>query len=392
MASLEVKKDSTTSFKYWYRHIKVKNPTSLDLPTIIYLPGGPGGSSITDFKLNRHLGLLVKQKLANVIQIDPRGVECNWLNPNNLTSEMVSTKKAYEDIIDIILKEKLKNYYIYGHSYGTILGTQLTHAIESRDDIPNPNKVIFEGIVGSTEKLLQNGYYGNIATLSNEVILEDPDLSYLIRNLDKYPRTYPLNFWAEQFSRATSLRIFSNKDFLLKTLSQQLKSENGVSEDLLGYLQSDYDFFLENLVSNSQDIENHFVRYSVWCTEINNKWVDHNIFAIKNYKLALKKALNYKDPCKDFKLKSSFDSKNFQIKSSVLYIQGELDVNTPLFSAKHHFNNQTKSENKNLLIISQDGHSPTRNKLKPCFTDFWIEILKPSSNFENVLNSSNHCK
>ena len=154
MKSVEVIKDkSNKKIKFWYQHIRVSNSQSSNLPTIVYIPGGPGRSSMNSYKYSTIFKLLIRDKLANIIFIDPIGIGCNWLNPDKLTPEVVSTKQAAKHISKVIEHEQLDNYYIYGGSYGTQLGTVLASMISKKENMPKPKKLVLEGVTGTTKQI-----------------------------------------------------------------------------------------------------------------------------------------------------------------------------------------------------------------------------------------------
>lgn len=61
-----------------------------------------------------------------------------------------------------------------------------------------------------------------------------------------------------------------------------------------------------------------------------------------------------------------FDPKNFQIKSPILYINGEFDPATPLNIAQSHFNTQSSSPQKSFILVKDGGHFSTWRELATC--------------------------
>lgn len=84
---------SSDSFDYYYEHQIIDST----LPTIVYLPGGPGGFSI---------GRSLNVGKANLIKIDPRGTGCNFDNGKYFSSDEVSTNYSADDILAVLKKEK----------------------------------------------------------------------------------------------------------------------------------------------------------------------------------------------------------------------------------------------------------------------------------------------
>lgn len=105
------------TFPYTFRY-QCKSPK---LPTIIYIPGGPGSGSINTEKST------FKNINANVILTDPRGVGRNKTffdfggKNSDLTTHLVAM-----DIIEIVNSfPETQRFIIYGHSYGTVVATHV---------------------------------------------------------------------------------------------------------------------------------------------------------------------------------------------------------------------------------------------------------------------------
>lgn len=101
------KVDSPT-FPYKFRYVKGSN---LNAPTVVFLPGGPGATSITERDVTLPSDL-------SVVWTDPRGVGCNNTDPvrhaNSL--EIFSTDYLALDVLEIISYLKLQKYILYGQS------------------------------------------------------------------------------------------------------------------------------------------------------------------------------------------------------------------------------------------------------------------------------------
>ena len=109
--------DSPT-FGYSY---KVFPGTDPNAATIVFLPGGPGGTSISVERDEDHA-----PASYTLIATDPRGVGCNAAPSSDYyPDEFYSSLHFADDVIAIIEREKLDNYLIYGVSYGTQLATMV---------------------------------------------------------------------------------------------------------------------------------------------------------------------------------------------------------------------------------------------------------------------------
>jgi len=136
------------TFQYYYQYIQKGDPST---PTIVVIPGGPGGKSIDDQPENPYFDWIqmlygFPQKY-NAILTDPRSIGCNQVN-KNLPIDSFSSQNVANDIVAIILKLNLKNYIIYGHSYGTVVATLLGQ-LSSAGIIPKPRAIILSGTLGN---------------------------------------------------------------------------------------------------------------------------------------------------------------------------------------------------------------------------------------------------
>jgi pimeloyl-ACP methyl ester carboxylesterase len=142
---MEVPKDwmnpNGTKKPFLYYHALPSEPGQ---PTIIYLDGGPGVSSIQN-EIYYHFF----PSKTGLMLFDARSIGCNrsYDNRDFDESEMASSV-ASEDLISTIKAAKLDNYYIYGFSYGTVLATITAAKIRERIDLPQPKGLILAGVFG----------------------------------------------------------------------------------------------------------------------------------------------------------------------------------------------------------------------------------------------------
>lgn len=374
--------------KFWYRFIKL----SESLPTVIFLPGGPGSGSMGHFEGYSSLVKLIDEGSANIILIDPSGVGCNWINPEKNTNAIkkVSTEYTFNQIIAAIRNERLNDYYIYGHSYGTVLGTIVTSKLEKLPDLARPKKIILEGTMGSARTISED-YFG-IDQVTNNIIQNDIDLRYLIQNLDKFPVHYPLEFWGSLLGTSSRLLMYPQDRWETKEIGAIFRRNETISSRLLKFLEDRYEFFVNFNFDLKTSLIEDYTYHSIWCTEFSNLGSNRLSISVANGKLVLTEKLNFENPCKNFPYKENFyDSNNFQLSTPIVYIQGDLDTSTPPSSAKYHYDNQLASKEKSFLVIKSDGHLPTSNRLEQCLEKLWQEIFSEINDFNKVLDNSGHC-
>jgi pimeloyl-ACP methyl ester carboxylesterase len=131
----------TFRYSFQIQLATVGNPATA--PLLIMIPGGAGVPSI---------GLTPSGAIFpatfNVIYTDVRGVGCNANPDNPFTSDALTTDYFSRDVLSIVQILGLKNYILYGVSYGTVQATVMTHLAQNAG-IQLPHALILEGVLGS---------------------------------------------------------------------------------------------------------------------------------------------------------------------------------------------------------------------------------------------------
>ena len=71
-----------------------------------------------------------------------------------------------------------------------------------------------------------------------------------------------------------------------------------------------------------------------------------------------------KNLCSSFQLLGrTYDPADYQTESPLIYLQGDLDPATPIWSARNHFESQKISQDKVFLRVQQTGHSPMKDNI-----------------------------
>ena len=78
---------------------------------------------------------------AGLVFTEPRTVDCNGGDENQFPDDSLTTENLAHDLVAMVRSLGLKNYVIYGHSYGTVLSTTFAHLAE-QDGGPGPMAVI----------------------------------------------------------------------------------------------------------------------------------------------------------------------------------------------------------------------------------------------------------
>src|SRR3974377_1107642 len=104
--TLPVYSDRPQSPHFQYS-FQVQPGSDPSLPVIIYLPGGPGETSI-----GRSLSKI--PKTFTVIHTDPRGAGCNTASEQEIPDNALTSEYLAADILGIVQELQLKEYLIFG--------------------------------------------------------------------------------------------------------------------------------------------------------------------------------------------------------------------------------------------------------------------------------------
>lgn len=372
--------DPKKKVKLYYQHI-INDPS---LPTLIQLPGGPGGSSIGYYEDFEHLS-----SLFNLLFIDPRGFGCNFMGSDTdlLIYDNLGNHRVADDVLKIVKKEKLTDFYIFGVSYGTLLSTVVAHKLESNGLAPKA--LILEGVIGKAFKRWSEEKSIIEANNYNTYLKSNPWLITLIKrvqNLGKDPKFFFKHFMKSLFRDNGTL---APEDWILEEL-ENLKS---ASDEALIKAIEEKESRLKNSTTFVDRTSVDFVMTNrVACTEMSEEDIDFD----KTWDLTLNKVVPVQesniDLCETESFSNPYDSKDYQVSAPIYYIQGDEDPATPLSGAIYHLNNQSVNNNKHLVEVKGAGHSPFYETLQSCQINIWRDIKENSGKPLSALDDSGHCK
>lgn len=347
------------TFKYAFRFIQEGDP---NLPVIIFMPGGPGEASIKAGG-SKHPGF-------NYIETDPRGVGCNTDMGAVVDPSAFSTANLASDILALIKSLKLKKYILHGHSYGTVLATQVAARAGHSKAIPAPTAVVLTGTLGhafSAESVYKGSQeqWGLIKRgLPKDVLdqLSRPEL--------------PFGFDADQWGRAI---------VMLMSTSASVNPIFDVGNFLLSLQTKDPDKLaqLKEIVSFDFSTEQpDYTRLNrpVWCRELSQ--TDNTDLALIGGELVGNRTPDF---CKGFSTAIPYDSKDWQITAPIFYFQGAKDNLTTLEQAKYHYAQQKKTK-RFFVGLPEDSHIFA---VCPNNSDaLWKSIAQQGQGYEEVMS---HC-
>lgn len=362
---------SNNSFRYRFRYRK---PSAPEMPTIVQIPGGPGSASIgndTSSWVPEEYGLL---------QTDPRGVGCNRVMVSN-PEELFQSEIFAGDIVTAIDYLELDNYLVFGHSYGTLLGSRVAHEIEARG-IDGPVAVILSGVLGRAFGDEEHPGQSGIDLWERLQIQLPSDVLETLSG----PRPLGLSpeEWGAFFMGLLPSGLKDGKHPVVITLlemSEEFAAENGttVEEGKEGIVE--FVLLVADSFQEFTDSTNHMQPY-VSCREITTKTPADNVDAIfvdgalvPNPDTGL---------CSGLSLSNPFDIVDFSYSAPTFYFIGENDSATPTWQGQYHFDNNSKSP-RTMLMVPEGGHSPLRGDLDLCSLDLIVAIAEGTTDIEEAL-------
>ncbi len=368
--SMPIFADRSNSQVFDYRFQWINKSIDKSMPTIIFLPGGPGGTSMDFYPALPGTEVTISElilglpKNYSVIFTDPRGSGCNRDVDAELPEKAFTTQYLANDILAMIRALGLSNYILMGHSYGSLLATVVAARAADGEAIP-PRAVVLSGVLGKVfvENEQRNAF-------EHEWMLIRSSLPKQISN------QFPAN--PKDFENAKNLPFGLSAmhwgSFIVEGIIQgSMYSAGGALVDLRSKLLflldpgSPDSMALRKEVMNSGagngDLESRPVFYHIACSEF-SKYLD--ICKTKNVELS-----------------APYDSAEWQIRTPIFYVQGLNDPSTPPAQAVYHFSKQ-KGADKYLVMVPGAGH-PALGAINECKDKLWQAILNSGAGIEESL-------
>lgn len=366
--TLKDDKGKTVSLPYRFKYRPPKNGA----PTVIYIPGGPGGSSAH----SNVKDLLQIPEGFGVIQTDPLFVGVNQGIYVNSFQNATTSGQVARDIALAIESVGASDVIVYGVSYGTVPGTILASNLSRLGK--NPRAVILDGTVGRA--------------VTNHQAFEDFAKEWALLK----ERLGPETIFA--FNRLTQGLITKGQitveqlGTILQMLMMQRSDSNGnpLLEPLLRLSLDNPQKLtqilmqLKSRVSEPESPDRKWFHGVVSCKEI---FPDSNADADPLKFTGQLEAASVVNDCSNYITPESvnlYDSKKYQISAPVIYLQGENDPATPSWQARYHAKNQDNMTRR-LLIVPNAGHGMLNKELKGCSENFFLSLQRNVSTAANSL-------
>jgi len=364
--TLPVYSDRPQSPHFQYS-FQVQPGSDPSLPMIIYLPGGPGETSI-----GRSLSKI--PKTFTVIHTDPRGAGCNTASEQEIPDNALTSEYLAADILGIVQELQLKDYLIFGVSYGSVVATLAAKVAE--DARLPPRSIILEGTVGRAfhgTEILQ-GYIDQWRMARSQ-------LSRIARS-EINSRVPPLKRdgldWGAWIQGQLLLGVDpANGNPLVNSLEYLAPGVNFGSgfEQLLAL--SVYGASSIKKIPSSQIR----VHRQIACREITDSMAGYQSdFTLVRGEL-VPLPLDY---CSDIKLTRPYDSARTRVSVPIFYFAGENDPATPVGQAKYHFENQTAAR-RFFVKVPRGGHDALGANLSDCIDWIWRGIIDDGASLSAAL-------
>lgn len=350
------------SFPYKYQYVRGTDDSK---PVIVFMPGGPGGGAITD----DWSGFVPEG--YGVVLTDQRGANCNDRRSDGFPAAGYQTRYLADDVVEIVRHEGLRNYILYGHSYGTMHATMVASQIEARrkagEDLAAPAAVVLEGVIGHAfgagEAVghFQKEWAHVKTRLAPEVQERLRKVSLPFAELDDVAGR-----WGTLLQNGLYAGRFPQGNDLARSIN---------------FLGTDEEPQLRELVANSQTGADGYGELFkiIGCREI---------FVDFPHRMVLRRGELTPEgqTCAGGELVDAYDSQNWPIEAPTFYFAGARDPATPLAHAEYAYAHSV-SRNRNLIMVGEAGHSPLMHGFRSagCRGKVWDSLSRGGDQLQPAL-------
>lgn len=342
-------------------------------PIGIVLPGGPGAPSI-GFSSGT-----IFPATFNVIYTDVRGVGCNINSASLFAPDALTTEFFSRDVLSIVQVLGLKQYILFGVSYGTVQGTVMTK-IAQDEGIPTPNALVLEGILGHWQINSQSTGYNDEWTLAKAALPASVANSFSVTPLPMGLSSADwITFLTETLNAGSTPLLGNNTTYYLTPLGS---SDPAVVAQAQAAIQN-------KIAQTKAAFKPEIVRLAttLWCTETAG-----SLYAKDLVNGAIVNA--GPDLCPSFGLSfvKPYDSAQFPLTVPIYYFEGSDDPDTIPAGANYHFAKQTQT-NRLFTSVTGGGHTAMSKTLHEagCTPAIFTAIAASPSDLSAVSTAIHQC-
>lgn len=330
---------------YFWSHLPL-NPA---LPTLIFLPGGPGES----VHQNPFLDSLSSQ--LNIVLLDLRGTNCSKpeLESDYLDPLFYSSEAIARDIEEVRKAIGVPSVSVYGHSFGTVVATIYASLFPE-----SVRSVVLEGTIyeGSQalyateyERKLIQAHFDSLPKALREQVLR----------FSRHPNLSP-----NWYSRANHFMLYLDDSFTALDYWLEQIFSNDSEEQIVNALQT---FSRQEPSIEDEFGFGHILFGMIACQELGMALPDATFGYVFDKSGQL---VSDADPspqnnyCQDLSVLPlrAYNANRYPVTVPVTYFQGEYDGATSLPNAQQHFESVPIGQAQ-FLVLEKGGHSPNRSRI-----------------------------
>lgn len=369
-------RSGSANFTYRFQYFP---PATQGAPTIIVIPGGPGVGLIENWTEGGPSDFGLPED-AGVMFLDPRTVDCNEGDEKLFPDDALTTEYLAHDILAAVKKLKLKNFILYGHSYGSVLAT-VTAGLAEKMGI-RPQAVVLTGVVGKWVEGVEGSVYWALKTEWAKLKQRLPDTIVERFARADMPLGIPESEWSDIVENGLYLGRIYRQGKLFHPLYESLilLAKNTARADQKA-LQILAELRNGDKLGKSDDDHKWSERLFevIDCAELTNT---EPTTTLKNGEIVITG-----DDCTNrATLIRPYDSKNYLTTAPTFYFTGTAEAVTFYEQARIHFERYELSD-RFFVTIPGGSHNRIGLYFPDCKEALWEAIEAQGQGFQEVLMS-----
>lgn len=363
---------STKKFSYRYQ----LKPGSKLGPAIVYIPGGPGGTSVADDFVDLFPNAFTR------IFVDPRGVGCNFVG-DQLPDVAITEENHIMDLVEVVKTlepAQRDNLYLFGGSYGTIAATLLTQKLESLGILIKAT--ILEGVVGQqNDDAIFSAEAAAVERIYDRLTSDYPTIKDIVDGTATPPNPFGLKGEVvDNFIYAGLYYDYNHVGQLLTRAVELSKKPKPLSDNE----QTELDDYISTIKSEGEHGASGLVEGDYGSYRFFTKVRCGN----------LGRLATEVDFCKGQQVQRGYDPKDYQLKAALYYFQSKMDPATVYEGALYHFENQKAARFKVFTASESFGHVALHyfGQQRDCAESLFLAIYQLKRDFSDILTEDGRCR